>query len=501
MRDDARSDWSFGDYAVNREERVLRFAGRPVQVAPKVVETLIPFLESPERVISKRELIDRIWPDSYVEEANLTQNIYVLRRMFAEHGGGLRIENVPRRGYRLLRTRPAVASIDASASSPVTDKAVDAPNAVAAATAHTGATAGLVPLRRSGMRGALRKIAAAAAAVAATVATAALLHSHRADATAAFATVTLQKYMTARYDIDSGSIPKLRASADLFRAVAREEPRSALGFAGLAEAEASLTYFTADGAERARVGALALAHARMATRLDASSGEAFAALGGATLSVEHDAAAATEAFATALRLDPDNVHALMWDGTEKLNHGDVAAAREEFARAMALEPEAPGTVASLAWADYLSRDYGAAAELSSQLLRAHELETLAWQTQANADVALGDVRSALPAVEHLERDPATRTQGLALRAQVLALSGRRAPARAVLAALEANGDRGAFGSWDAMAVAAAYARLGLGTTAFLWLDRVPEIDRRQVLSDPRFDTLRADRRFAAWISV
>jgi hypothetical protein len=41
----------------------------------------------------------------------------------------------------------------------------------------------------------------------------------------------------------------------------------------------------------------------------------------------------------------------------------------------------------------------------------------------------------------------------------------------------------------------------LGTTAFLWLDRVPEIDRRQVLSDPRFDTLRADRRFAAWISV
>ena len=57
--------------------------------------------------------MERIWPGDFVEEANLTQNIYVLRRLFEEHASGVRIENVPKRGYRLTAIAAPQAAADA----------------------------------------------------------------------------------------------------------------------------------------------------------------------------------------------------------------------------------------------------------------------------------------------------------------------------------------------------------------------------------------------------
>src|ERR1700722_17951076 len=101
MQHNEPGERTFGPYGVSSEERVLRYHGNPVALAPKVVATLVPFLESPGRVISKAELMERIWPGDFVDDANLTQNIYVLRRLFEEHRSGVRIDNVPKRGYRL----------------------------------------------------------------------------------------------------------------------------------------------------------------------------------------------------------------------------------------------------------------------------------------------------------------------------------------------------------------------------------------------------------------
>ncbi len=53
--------------------------------------------------------MERIWPGDFVDEANLTQNIYVLRRLFEEHRSGVRIDNVPKRGYRLAAIAPPQA--------------------------------------------------------------------------------------------------------------------------------------------------------------------------------------------------------------------------------------------------------------------------------------------------------------------------------------------------------------------------------------------------------
>src|SRR5215217_5978997 len=73
----------------------------PVPLAPKLVETLVALVEQRGDVVSKQELMERLWPEAFVEESNLTQNIYLLRKVLAEGSGGRElIETFRRRGYR-----------------------------------------------------------------------------------------------------------------------------------------------------------------------------------------------------------------------------------------------------------------------------------------------------------------------------------------------------------------------------------------------------------------
>src|SRR5262249_29091015 len=68
---------------------------------PKVFDTLLVLIERDGRVASKAELMEAIWADAFVEESNLSQNIYTLRRTLGvDEQGKQLIETVPRRGYR-----------------------------------------------------------------------------------------------------------------------------------------------------------------------------------------------------------------------------------------------------------------------------------------------------------------------------------------------------------------------------------------------------------------
>lgn len=76
--------------------------GQPVTMTRKAVETLLVLVENAGQVVSKDELLAAIWPDRVVEEANLTQNIAMVRRaLAAEHDSPAHIETFPGRGYRL----------------------------------------------------------------------------------------------------------------------------------------------------------------------------------------------------------------------------------------------------------------------------------------------------------------------------------------------------------------------------------------------------------------
>lgn len=89
----------FGPFTIDLAERVVVRDGQPVALPPKVFDTLAVLVEQSGRVVSKDELMARVWPDTIVEESNLTQNIFTLRRALGEEGRS--IETVPRRGYRL----------------------------------------------------------------------------------------------------------------------------------------------------------------------------------------------------------------------------------------------------------------------------------------------------------------------------------------------------------------------------------------------------------------
>jgi len=75
--------------------------GEPVPLTPKALETLLVLVENSGHVLHKDELMKKLWPDTFVEEANLAVNISSLRKTLGEKpNGGQYIETVPRRGYR-----------------------------------------------------------------------------------------------------------------------------------------------------------------------------------------------------------------------------------------------------------------------------------------------------------------------------------------------------------------------------------------------------------------
>jgi DNA-binding winged helix-turn-helix (wHTH) protein/TolB-like protein/Tfp pilus assembly protein PilF len=96
--------YEFGDFRLDTAKRLLRqLDGTPVPLTPRVFETLLYMVEHHGIVLDKERLMEAVWPDSIVEENNLSQNISTLRRIFGETPGSHRyIVTVPGRGYRFV---------------------------------------------------------------------------------------------------------------------------------------------------------------------------------------------------------------------------------------------------------------------------------------------------------------------------------------------------------------------------------------------------------------
>lgn len=88
--------YRFGPFVFDARERLLTRDGENVPLTPKASDTLAALLERPGRLVSKDELLERVWPGTFVEESTLAQNISTLRKAV---GAGA-IETLPRRGYR-----------------------------------------------------------------------------------------------------------------------------------------------------------------------------------------------------------------------------------------------------------------------------------------------------------------------------------------------------------------------------------------------------------------
>jgi len=103
--------YEFGAFRLDPAERVLARNGERIPLPPKAFDTLLILVQHSGHVLTKDELIKTVWPDSFVEENNLTQHISLLRRALGEasneHGY---IETVPRLGYRFAMPVREVSS-------------------------------------------------------------------------------------------------------------------------------------------------------------------------------------------------------------------------------------------------------------------------------------------------------------------------------------------------------------------------------------------------------
>lgn len=95
--------YRFGDFTVDSSQRVLLRAGKPVALTPKAFDTLLVLVGSSGRIVEKEELKKKLWPDTFVAEANIAFNIQQLRKALGDDARNPRyIETVARRGYRFM---------------------------------------------------------------------------------------------------------------------------------------------------------------------------------------------------------------------------------------------------------------------------------------------------------------------------------------------------------------------------------------------------------------
>jgi DNA-binding winged helix-turn-helix (wHTH) protein len=95
--------YSFGPFSLDQEARVLLRDGEPIPMVGKTLDTLLVLVQNRGRLIDKDELLSRVWPDTVVEEANLSQNIFTIRKILGDTPKDRRyIATVAGRGYQFV---------------------------------------------------------------------------------------------------------------------------------------------------------------------------------------------------------------------------------------------------------------------------------------------------------------------------------------------------------------------------------------------------------------
>lgn len=146
MSKSERHLYEFGDFRLDASERLLSRNGVAVPLTPKAIDLLLALVAQPGRLLDKDTLLKTVWPGTFVEENNLADNIFKLRRVLGDGENGSRfIETVPKRGYRFVA--------DVRAIERLTDQMPDpAAQVVAEPSRHAAGGEGPVPLPATSTR-------------------------------------------------------------------------------------------------------------------------------------------------------------------------------------------------------------------------------------------------------------------------------------------------------------------------------------------------------------
>ena len=103
MLQSAQGLYEFGSFRLDPSQELLLEGTRKVPLTPKAYQTLLVLVENRGRTLGKDELLQKVWPDAFVEEATLAQNIFTLRKHLRDDRDTAQyIETVPKRGYRFV---------------------------------------------------------------------------------------------------------------------------------------------------------------------------------------------------------------------------------------------------------------------------------------------------------------------------------------------------------------------------------------------------------------
>jgi tetratricopeptide (TPR) repeat protein len=445
-------------------------------LARKVVETLTLLVERAGCVVSKEEILERLWPDGFVEESNITQYIYLLRRAFRAHGLEQAIETVPRRGYRFAvpLTDEHVPVIDRSSSlepapivvfrSPWWVRAIAAAAvaAIALAVGNVGSS-GVMPERSAGIAG--------------------------LSGIGSLKPKDAQLYGLGRYYWSLRGLPALQRSITYFAQVARDEPKSALGYAGLADAYIGLYDYRCESHGCPDIAASARRNAAQAVAVDPSSSEGLTSQAMVLNVFAHDAAASEAAFRHAIDADPRYALAHEWYGNLLLVQGRLAQARRQLEAAASLDPVSPATYGWLARAAYFQHQYRDAIGYAQRTLT---ISPDRFETRALLGLAYqqsGDHLRALSEFRQLMRGSDTEA-ARALLAEAYARAGQTASADKMLASLDPRDHDVAF-------VHIALRRYDLATADLKKATFRNGLERAFFFMDPRLDAIRSTTRAAA----
>lgn len=463
---------AFGPFTFERGELTLRRHGTPLSLSPKASEALAILLEAPGALVSKEAMRERLWPEGYVEDGNLTQTIYVLRKALDPEGDGRTfIETVPRRGYR-FRARVWVAQ-----------------------------TAGA-----SYVRFAL----VCAVAIAFLAGSIFAIAQSRSPIYPGLSLEASRAYALGHYYWDKRTLAGTRRAIAYYRDVVRLAPRSAVGYAGLAEAYVMIANHAMVTGDLHPYYAKAESYARLALARDPRSGEALAILGFVAFDRDTDFITAERDYRAATALRPSGAEAHEFLGVLLVQHGDVAEAIQELNRAAALDPISAPTLQWLGLSYYYAHDLRAA---KRTLLEALDLdrtqEEAAWYL-IRTEEQLGETRAATAAIaeerNRVARFARTHSGSLqdlaALRALVALRAGNRALALQVMP--DPRPERYRPHDVDATVFAALNLQLGRRGDALAWLrlglhEKHGEL-RALIVRDPELTDLTSDKRLRRMLS-
>jgi len=408
---------SIGRLRFDPERLVLYDGSEVVPLAPLPAQMLAELVRAGGSVVATASMRKALWGDAAVEDRNLNQQMYVLRRVL-RRDPRIIIENVPRRGYRLV--------VLPQAAEPATR---------------------------------LRRWRFALGGVAALIVVLGFWYAHHRAVAAAFD----RDLAVANYLATSEGPNHLNRAADAYRALMAAYPQNAAAYGGLALVDAKRA-LNVGGAQRARFFEMARSEAHMAVQHDPHESNALTALGIVASVRDNRVDVARRMFDAAVNADPTGESPRAWRGKFLLSVGQFDDAGRDFQTMSQAIPTSGYAVGSFGEWLILDGDYAKASAVLSQavdlgnhpgftrywLARAYHLEGLDAQAlrvanelvglypdepsaialRIGIEKKLGQVREAFTDLHHLQENPdAVHIDPLAVASAEVAVGNRTAAAQ------------------------------------------------------------------------